>query len=37
MFVEAMRDRGVEVFHAEKLLAEALASRGSGTGCASTS
>ena len=25
MFVEAMRSRGVEVFHAEQLLAEALA------------
>src|SRR5215467_4697640 len=25
MFVEAMRERGVEVFHAEQLLAEALA------------
>src|SRR5262249_58976326 len=25
MFVEVMRDRGVEVFHAEQLLAEALA------------
>ena len=28
MFVEAMRDRGIEVFHTEKLLAEALAQPG---------
>ena len=28
MFVEVMRDRGVEVFHAEQLLAEALAKPG---------
>jgi arginine deiminase len=37
MFVEVMRDRGVEVFHIEQLLTEPWTSLGSGTGSATTS
>ena len=37
MFAEVMRDRGVEVFEAETLLAEALVKPRSRTGCAATS